>query len=78
MTRSTGLVDGDYVGVTNYTGGTGGFYEGDQAYQMSDTDGIMTLTSDVYDSANFVTLAIFLADTGYEDADWVTISMGNV
>jgi hypothetical protein len=73
-----GLVDGDYVGVTNYTGGTGGFYDGDQAYQMSDTDGIMSLTSDVYDNADFVTVAIFLADTGYEDADWLIISMGGV
>lgn len=73
-----GLTDGDYVGVTNYTGGTGGFYDGDQAYQMSDTDGIMTLTSDVFDTADFVTMAIFIADTGYEDADWVTVTMGGV
>jgi MYXO-CTERM domain-containing protein len=73
-----GLTDGDYVGVTNYTGGTGGFYDGDQAYQMSDTDGIMTLTSAVFDTADYVTMAIFLADTGYEDQDWVTVTMGGV
>jgi len=71
-----GLTDGDYVGVTNY--GSQGFYDGEQGYQMSDTDGIMSLTSDVYDNADFVTVAIFLADTGYEDADWLIISMGGV
>lgn len=70
-----GLTDGDYVGVTNY--GPGG-YEGDQSYQMSDTDGIMTLTSAVFDTADYVTMAIFLADTGYEDQDWVTVTMGGV
>ena len=71
--NGVGLTDGDYVGVTTY--GPGG-YEGDQSYQMSDTDGIMTLTSDVFDTAEYVSLAIFIADTGYEDTDWITISMG--
>ena len=71
------MTDGDYVGVTTYTGGTGG-YDGDQAYQMSDTDGVMTLTSDAYATADYVSLAIFIADTGYEDADWITITMGDL
>jgi MYXO-CTERM domain-containing protein len=71
--NGVGLTDGDYVGVTTY--GPGG-YEGDQSYQMSDTDGIMTLTSDVFGTADYVSLAIFIADTGYEDTDWITISMG--
>ena len=71
--NGVGLTDGDYVGVTTY--GPGG-YEGDQSYQMSDTDGIMTLTSNVFDTAEYVSLAIFIADTGYEDTDWITISMG--
>jgi MYXO-CTERM domain-containing protein len=71
-----GLTDGDYVGVTTYA--PGGTYDGDQHYQMSDTDGIMTLTSDVFDTADFVTMALFIADTGYEDADWVTVTMGGV
>ena len=75
---NVGLTDGDYCGVTNYTGGTGGFYDGDQAYQMSDTDGVMTLTSDAYATADYVSLAIFIADTGYEDADWITITMGDL
>ena len=71
-----GLGDGDYVGVTTYA--PGGIYDGDQHYQMSDTDGIMTLTSDVFDTADFVTLALFIADTGYEDQDWITVTMGSV
>ncbi|MBT4767648.1 MAG: hypothetical protein HOO04_04745 [Phycisphaerae bacterium] len=38
----------------------------------------MTLTSAVFDTADYVTMAIFLADTGYEDQDWVTVTMGGV
>ncbi|MCH2140577.1 MAG: hypothetical protein MK100_06030 [Phycisphaerales bacterium] len=75
---NVGLTDGDYVGVTTYSPGGSGTYEGDQHYQMSDTDGIMTLTSAVFDTANFVTMAIFIASTGYEDSDWITITMGDV
>ena len=70
-----GLTDGDYVGVTTY--GPGG-YEGDQSYQMSDTDGIMTLTSDVFAGADYVSLFLYLADTGYEDTDWMTVTMGGI
>ena len=78
-TPGSGLVDGDYCGVTNYaTGAGGGFYEGDQAYQMSDTDGIMTLTSDVFDTATYVSVALYMADTGWEDADWMTVTMGGI
>ena len=76
---SSGLVDGDYVGVTTYApSGSGGAYDGDQHYQMSDTDGIMTLTSAVFDTADFVTMALFIQSTGYEDADWITVTMGGV
>ena len=75
---SDGLTDGDFVGVSNYRGSVGSFYDGDQGYQMSDTDGIMTLTSAVFDTADYVSLAIFIASTGYEDADWITITMGGV
>jgi MYXO-CTERM domain-containing protein len=71
-----GLVDGDYVGVTNYTGGTGGFYDGDQAYQMSDTDGVMGLDIDDFGAGVNVSFAIFLANTGYEDTDYLTVSYG--
>jgi MYXO-CTERM domain-containing protein len=75
-TPGVGLTDGDYVGVTTYA--PGGTYDGDQHYQMSDTDGIMSLISDEYAGATNVSLAIYIADTGYEDADSLTITMGGV
>ena len=73
-----GLTDGDYVGVTNYTGGgIGSYYDGDQGYQMSDIDGFMELHFDGYEgSASMVSLAIFIADTGYEAADSFSIHWG--
>lgn len=74
---SVGITDGDYVGVTNYAGSTGGMYDGNNAYQMSDTDGIMGLTIDDFGSGVNVSFAIFLANTGYEDADYVTVSYGD-
>ncbi len=72
-----GLTDGDYVGVTNYTGNTGGMYEGLAAYQMSDTDGVMGLDIDDFGAGVNVSFAIFLNSTGYEDTDYLTISYGN-
>jgi MYXO-CTERM domain-containing protein len=38
----------------------------------------MSLISDEYAGATNVSLAIYLADTGYEDADSLTITMGGV
>ncbi|MBC8201250.1 MAG: hypothetical protein H8E86_04315 [Planctomycetes bacterium] len=75
---SVGLTDGDYVGVTNYTGNVGAFYDGNQGYQMSDTDGVMSLISEEFAGATNVSLAIFIADTGYEVWDFVTIAMGGI
>ena len=43
-TGGVGLTDGDYFGVTDYTGTVGAFTDGSQGYQMSDTDGITQLT----------------------------------
>ena len=71
-----GLTDGDYVGVTNY--GSQGFYDGDQGYQMSDIDGFMELHFDGYEgSATSVSIAIYIADTGYEAADNFSIHWGS-
>ncbi len=73
---SVGLTDGDYVGVTNY--GSQGFYDGDQGYQMSDIDGFMELHFDGYEgSATSVSIAIYIADTGYEAADNFSIHWGS-
>ena len=74
---SGGLTDGDYVGVTDYAGNVGAFYDGVQGYQMSDTDGTMGLTIDDFGAGVNVSFAIFIATTGYEDADYITISYGD-
>ena len=73
-----GLTDGDYVGVTDYASGAGGaFYDGNQAYQMSDIDGNMELHFNGYEgSASMVSLAIYIANTGYEAADNFSIHWG--
>ncbi len=76
-TPGVGLGDGDYVGVTNYAGNVGAFYDGDQGYQMSDTDGIMGLDIDDFGAGVNVSFAIFLATTGYEDTDALTVSYGD-
>lgn len=41
---SIGLTDGDFVGVTSFTGTVGSFTDGSQGYQMSDMDGRMVLS----------------------------------
>ncbi len=73
-----GLADGDYIGVTDYTGGgLGSWYEGSQGYQISDTDGDFELHFDGYEGyADTVSLAVFIADTGYEAADNFSIHWG--
>ena len=39
-----GLSDGDFVGVTDFTGDVGSFTDGTQGYQFSDADGKFILT----------------------------------
>ena len=60
--NQVGLTDGDFVGVTSYTGGgsPGGFTDGAQGYQMSDIDGIMVLTLTAVDGADSVSLDFWL------------------
>ena len=70
----TGLTDGDYVGVTDYTGEVGAYLDGRLGYQMSDTDGAMTLTLDAIDPTGLTAaVSYFLADTTYEDDDSLSI-----
>ena len=77
-----GLTDGDFVGVTDYTGSgsPGGFTDGVQGYQLSDTDGIMVLTLSAVDGADSVSLDFWLNSTGYEttapNVDFLTITAG--
>jgi len=76
-TGGVGLEDGDYVGVTTYMPGGNSSYDGNQHYQISDTDGIFELHFDGYEgSASTVSLAIFVQDTGYESSDFLSIHWG--
>jgi hypothetical protein len=68
--NDVGLVDGDYVGVTNYTaGGVGSYPDGVQGYQMSDCDGLMRVDFDTVTGSGGwnLSLDLFVAETGYED-----------
>lgn len=79
-----GLTDGDYVGVTNYTGTVGSFAHGSQGFQMSDTDGIMTTTIQTVDLSAYtdtsVSVDLFFREDGYEAADrariWLAVDGG--
>ena len=77
----TGLSDGDFIGVTSFTPDGGTMPDGNNAYQLQDTDGMVTVTLDpitvsapttVYFSAKY-----FIKDDGWESADhirfWLTI-----
>ncbi len=73
-----GLTDGDFVGVTNFTGTVGAFTDGVQGYEMSDADGTMGMS---FDTVNFVgswnvSLDLYVQTTGYESDDsiriWIT------
>jgi MYXO-CTERM domain-containing protein len=77
-TGSTGLTDGDWVGVTDFTGEIGAWHQGLQGYQISDADGVFELHFDGFEgTAEMVSLAIFIATTGYETADSLSIHWGS-
>lgn len=69
-TPSSGLTDGDFVGVTAFTGTVGAFTDGDQGYQFQDADGNMIVDFEVIDLTghinNNVSLDYFIQETGYE------------
>ncbi len=79
-----GLSDGDFVGVTDYTGDVPGYVDGFQGFQISDADGKMTVTLDTIDLSGYdyadITLSYFLNETGYESGDmariWVEVNGG--
>lgn len=72
-----GLTDGDYVGVTDYTGDVGSFLDGTQGYNLSDTDGKMILTFDAIDISSHTDVNIsvnyFVISTGWETDDLIRI-----
>lgn len=76
----TGLSDGDYIGVTDYTRDVGEYSEGTQGYEMQDADGLLRLTFDTVDlsartSATVVKVSLdaFVNETGWEAGDLVKI-----
>jgi len=75
--NSNGLTDGDFVGVTNFTGTVGSFTDGSQGFQISDPDGKMVTEFDPVDltgtTAPYVALDVFIQDTGYESTDQLRI-----
>lgn len=72
-----GLTDGDYFGVTNFTGDVTSFPDGSQGFQLSDCDGMVTVTVDtvVLNSSQSYTVSLhyFMKDGGYESDDYVRI-----
>ncbi len=75
--NDVGLTDGDYVGVTDYTGTVGSFQDGTKGFQMSDIDGLMVTTLDTVDVSAYASVQVsvwyFLNDDSYESADYARI-----
>ncbi|MCP4974006.1 MAG: hypothetical protein GY914_10115, partial [Prochlorococcus sp.] len=69
-----GLTDGDYFGVTDYSGTVGSFTDGSQGFQMSDTDGTVQWMSASVADADHASIDLFIANTGWESTDHVTVS----
>jgi hypothetical protein len=69
-TPTNGLTDGDWVGVTDFTGDVTAFTDGAQGYGMGDIDGNYILEFDTIDLTGYtgVTLGIdyYINSTGYE------------
>ena len=65
--ESRGLTDGDWFGVTNFTGsGVGSYPDGTQGFQMSDTDGITQLRMAEISGFSTVSFELWFSDTNYE------------
>ena len=75
-TGGVGLSDGDFFGVTSYTGAVGAFTDGAQGYQMSDVDGTATMFFGAVEGTTSISFDMFVASTGWEAADFIEISFG--
>jgi hypothetical protein len=67
---STGMTDGDILGVSDYIGNVGAYTDGTQGYKFSDTDGTFELYSDIIDISGhndvIFTMDYFINSTTYE------------
>jgi hypothetical protein len=68
-----GLTDGDYVGVTDYTGVS--YTNGTQGFEMSDPDGMMVLTLDTVNLTGYtntgISLDLYTNSSGWESDDLI-------
>ncbi|NVK60653.1 MAG: ExeM/NucH family extracellular endonuclease, partial [Rhodobacteraceae bacterium] len=73
----TGISDGDYIGVQDFTGTVGAYTDGTQGYELQDADGLLRLTFQTVNLSNTgevtVALDVFLQETGWEADDLVNI-----
>ena len=72
-----GLTDGDYTGVTAYTSLVESYPEGSKGFEISDSDGLVTVTLDSVELSPYgsprVQADVFIADTGWESSDRIRI-----
>lgn len=75
--NNVGLTDGDFVGVTDYSGAVGAYPDGTKGFQMSDIDGFMVTTLDTVDISSYasvqVSLQYFVNDDSWESADYIRV-----
>jgi len=79
---SVGATEGDFLGITTFTGTVGAFTDGVQGYQLQDADGTIGFNFDRVDFTGQwnVNLDLWVQTTGYEANDsirvWVTVDGG--
>jgi hypothetical protein len=75
--NGAGLSDGDFVGVTDFTGVVDAYTDGTQGFQIGDPDGLMTVTLDTVDLTGFdntsVSVDVFVQSTSYESDDRIRV-----
>lgn len=80
---STGTADGDFIGVSDFTGVVGAYTDGLQGFQLQDSDGLLTVSIETVDLTGvdaLVSIDTFLQGTGWESDDrvrvWVEVDGG--
>jgi hypothetical protein len=72
-----GLSDGDFVGVTDWTGDVDAYTDGVQGFEISDADGLMRTTLDAValnpGLSPEVALDLFVVETGWEADDYLRV-----